>query len=159
MKQLVVMQHFALRMAGTAAMLNYQMAGGTKAGEDSSPYAYEDESDLAEAAAYLGGIALMWYGPALATVAKPLAIGYTIGWAVGSVVTGAIWGQEGVTDFNQFLGGSGNYISGDPHGSGYFNIPKNVHTIFTETQPEVQESFRPVTIPFTPQPYRPSWGH
>ncbi len=167
---LLVVTHFAWRMAGTAAMLSYQMAGGSKSGhgpqwqrEDSrdstNPSAYEDYSDLVETAGFVGGLTLMWYGPAMATFAAPIAIGYTIGFAVGSVLTASIWGEEGLTDFNRFLGGSGNYISGDEHGSGYFNIPKNVYTIVTETQPEVQESFRPVTIPFSPQPYRPSWGH
>ena len=135
-------------MFGTAAMLGTQMAGGTKAGHGPSwqrdafpgedprhttnPSAYEDSSDIVETAGFVGGLALMWYGPALATALAPFAIGGTIGWAAGSIITSTIWGAEGLRDFNRFMFGSGNYLSGDEHGSGYFNVPKNAWTVLTE---------------------------
>ena len=53
---------------------------------------------------------------------------------MGTIISGLIWGLEGVTDAGKFYTGQGNYLFGDEYDSGYFNVVKNIETIVTESE-------------------------
>lgn len=71
--------------------------------------------------------------PAIAIATNPITLaagaGYVVGAAVGTAVSDELF--EGGGDVAaQFYTGQGNYLSGDPNDSGYFNVKKNVSTIW-----------------------------
>jgi hypothetical protein len=90
---------------------------------------YESEQDLLIAAGYVGTTVGIFAGPVVSAATYPIAAGATLGLVVGAGVSGAVWGEEGLEDFAKFYTGEGNYMTSDPQGSGYFNVPQNVETI------------------------------
>tara|TARA_R110002096_G_scaffold26053_2_gene80841 strand:+ start:241 stop:771 length:531 start_codon:yes stop_codon:yes gene_type:complete len=71
--------------------------------------------------------------PAIAIATNPITLsigaGYAVGAAVGTAVSDELF--EGGGDVAaQFYTGQGNYLSGDANDSGYFNVKRNVSTIW-----------------------------
>ncbi len=115
---------FAWNVATTIGMTLGVMSKGTS---------YEDETDLMEGAAYAGGLLYVWNRTRILSAMGPYGLAYMGGAAVGTLLSGLVWGREGVTDAAQFYTGQGNYLFGDQHESGYFNVVKNVDTIVSES--------------------------
>jgi len=71
--------------------------------------------------------------PTIAIATNPITLaagaGYVVGAAVGTAVADELF--EGGGDVAaQFYTGQGNYVSGDSNDSGYFNVKRNVSTIW-----------------------------
>ena len=105
---------------------------GMTLGVMSKGTSYEDESDLLEAGAYAGGLVYVWNRTRVLGALGPYGLAYMGGAALGTAISGAIWGAQGVLDAAEFYTGQGNYLTADPHGSGYFNVVSNIQTIAVE---------------------------
>ncbi len=107
-------------------------------------YYYEYDSkepgvDVESTVSSLSASALLW-GPhivmrSFALAAAPYAAGYALGAAVGVLALryGPGGSPEAAAIGTEFYLGHGNYYSGDPNDSGYFNIYDNIKTVLTGT--------------------------